>query len=151
VGKDRLTDWCDWWEKNRRGMSAEQRRRILDGLDKLRMYTVVELEPPVGTTERTSDLPPAEALSGTSLINVFTVDLLKWKDDDDFLPGLEGAWMTSLEPCVSPGGGIRLATFRDHGRAVAYRDELQRHVPHHSRAFYRDGFGVSEHPIEVEV
>jgi hypothetical protein len=152
AGKDRLEDWHRWWQKNRRAMTAEQRQRLLAGLDKLRVYDVAELEPPASAAGRGSALPPARAAKGGFLVNVFTVELLRWKDDDDFLPGQTESWLTSLEPCFSEGGGLRLATFRDHRRAVAYRDELQRqrHVPEHSRAFYRNGFGVTEHPIEVE-
>jgi hypothetical protein len=152
-GKDRLEDWGRWWEKHQRAMSKEQRQQVSAGLDKLRLYEVVELAPPAAG--RDAGLAPAEsepgwAADGPTPVNVFSVELLKWKDDDDFFQDLDGPRMTLLEPCISPRGGILLATFRDLGPATAYRDKLQRQVPGHSRAFYRDGFGVAEHTIDVE-
>jgi hypothetical protein len=155
-GKNRLVDWGRWGEKTRAGTTAVQRHRVLAGLDKLRFYAVAELDPPAETPGREPGSTPGESAStrgvadGTALIDVFTVELTEWKDDDDFLASQGGAWMTSVEPCFSSGGGIRLATFRNRGPAATYRDELQRQVPHHSRAFDRNGFRVAGHPIEVE-
>jgi hypothetical protein len=137
--KNRLADWRHWWKKKRSGMSAEQHHRLLTGLNKLRFYDVVELEPPRRGSGRRS--APA------ATVNVITVTLRIWKDDDDFLAGLDADRMASIEPCFSESG-LGLATFRDRARATAYRDQLQQHVPD-PRGFYRNGFAVDEHPIEV--
>jgi hypothetical protein len=136
--KNQLEHWSRWW-KNQSDMSAEQRHQVLVGLNKLRFYDVVGLEPPAG---------PAPRRRGKAEVTVFSVDLLIWKDDDDFLAGYEGDWLTSVEPCFSERG-LRLATFRDHDRATAYRDQLQRQVPQ-PRGFFRNGFGVTEQTVEVE-
>jgi hypothetical protein len=147
AAKNDLKDWRNWWKKNHKRMNAEQRHRVLTGLNKLRWYSVIELEPPPDDNEPVS-VP--RAARGKLQVTVFTVDLLMWKDDDDFLAGQTAAWYKSMEPCFSPRGiGLRLATFRDRDRADAYRDQWQRHIPQHSRRFYRNGFGVSEHTIEV--
>jgi hypothetical protein len=156
AGNNRLTAWSRWWKNNKSGMSAEQRHRVLAGLDKLRLYAVVELELPANTAGQGSGLPPVEPapvqaeVNRTFQIDVFTVELLQWKDDDDFLAGQEEAWMISVEPCFYPRMGICLATFRERGQATGYQDALQRQVPQEYRDFYRDGFGVTKHPIEVE-
>jgi hypothetical protein len=144
AGKDRLADWARWWKKAWPAMSTQQHQQVLAGLDKLRLYATAELAPPSGTH------PAGRAAEVATSVNVFTVELLQWKDDDDFLAGQDAGWMASVEPCFSPGGGIRLATFRDQGRAATYRDGLQREVPQQSRAFYRNGFGVNQHLIEAE-
>jgi hypothetical protein len=147
AGKDGLADWARWWEKHRRGMGAEQRDRVLAGLDKLRFYDVAELEPPA---EAATGRPARQAAKGASWVDVFTVELLEWKDDDDFLADQGGGWMKSVEPCISPRGGIYLATFRDPGRAAAYRDELRGQIPQQYREFFGEGFGVAEHRVEVD-
>jgi hypothetical protein len=144
AGKNALADWRRWWEKNRRGLTADQRHHVFAGLDKLRPYAVAELDPPAA---------PGRAKRGESLITVFTVEVREWKDDDDFLASLYeegGTLIPSFGPFFAPSGGLRLATFRDRDRAEAYRQELWQHVPRECRAFSRGGLAVAEHTIEVE-
>jgi hypothetical protein len=140
---DSSSTWARWWKSNRRGLKAEQLLGLFEAIDRVSPFDVAELPPPASGTARPRD-------AGT--IIAFVVELLIWKDDDDLLPGLSevaGAWMDSLEPCVSPGGGLRLAAFLDRGLADSYRHALQARIPRSSRGFFRDGFGVAEHPIPL--
>jgi hypothetical protein len=137
--KNSLEDWRQWWEKSSADTKAEQRRRVLTGLNKLRLYAVTELEPPARARK-----PPKDH----SRVGVYSVCLSQFKDDGDYFAGLDSGWLASLEPCFTTEG-VFLATFRDRVRADAYRTELQRRVPAHSRRFYRNGFRVCEHTIEV--
>lgn len=140
-GKDDASTWRRWWKSNRRGMDAEQRRRALDGLDRIRLYDVDELDP----------TPPGQGSGeGSPTLDVVSVELRTWKDDDDFLVDYEPGWMSSLDACHSPSGGILLATFRDRARAVSYRDDRQREIPKRSQSSCRDGFGVFEHAIPFD-
>lgn len=144
ANKNGLADWGRWWQKHHAVMTAEQHHFLSTGLNKIHLYDVVALEPPATPS------PPVRKARGVARVGVYTVELCRWKDDSDYLPGLDGDWLASLGCCTSAAGGLRLATFRDRGRATAYRNELQRRVPPECRAFNRGAFVVDEHPIEVE-
>ncbi|WP_169980590.1 hypothetical protein [Tautonia rosea] len=159
AGKDQLRDWGKWWWAGQSQRSAKQRQAVLAALDRLRLYEVGELDPPAKRGDAAGS-GAAAVLKGHARVEVFTVELLLWKDDDDMLPGYEQGWLDSLDPCVSTLGGLRLATFRDRSRAEATREALEREsledakrrgTPKEYLDMFVGGFGVETEHIEVEV